>query len=628
MPFSIDVDNPGALLARMQPHIPDPAEIQAANYKLQQMRDEQAMAPMRREAMAQELQGLKYQNQERQLGLQEAQAVQQTLADPKYRKDDGTLDYSSAISDMAGRVRPKTLMELQGLNDAHIEKTSTAKKNIAEAGKLTEDTVRAHKEYIGEQAQKVKDSGYSPAVADMFLTILENENPQLYAPHMEGVRQQFQQDPNSIKALIDGLTTQKSETSSAELAAKRAATAETKQKVEIGGYDIAARTVPTDVDAPDFQQRYSAWYAGQPDAVKRQVPAMGSAAAVDKARRLGVSVEKQPEFDLNSYKAKMGLVGNSEYDQFLVQYARSLGKTPAQLTPDEGLASFEKFAELKQDKTMRDLAISQRTLAQTLSRAQLAQMPTDADYQTLAKSLLDHSISPTQFNELKAGRMGQISPTKVFLIAKQMNPNFSMANAENEFKAMEKTEADFTSGKEAGLVRSNNNAIEHLALLEEARKALANNDVPVLARIANYFGTQTGGTAATVYDHIAARVGDEVQKAFIPGGGSAGERVAAGTGSYSSKMGDAQNAANIRADLRLMDSQQRHLVDQYKRGTYGQGGQQLFTPEAMNARDRILGTQQSTVPAGKIAVISPEGVSGYIDADKWEAAKARGFKRQ
>ncbi len=33
-------------------------------------------------------------------------------------------------------------------------------------------------------------------------------------------------------------------------------------------------------------------------------------------------------------------------------------------------------------------------------------------------------------------------------------------------------------------------------------------------------------------------------------------------------------------------------------------------------------------PAGKIAVISPEGTKGYIDADKWEAAQKRGFKKQ
>jgi len=36
----------------------------------------------------------------------------------------------------------------------------------------------------------------------------------------------------------------------------------------------------------------------------------------------------------------------------------------------------------------------------------------------------------------------------------------------------------------------------------------------------------------------------------------------------------------------------------------------------------------SAAPAGKIRVISPEGVAGFIDADKWEAAQKRGFKRQ
>lgn len=44
-----------------------------------------------------------------------------------------------------------------------------------------------------------------------------------------------------------------------------------------------------------------------------------------------------------------------------------------------------------------------------------------------------------------------------------------------------------------------------------------------------------------------------------------------------------------------------------------------------------LGYQQAapaSVPAGKIAVISPEGIKGYINADKWDEAQKRGFRKQ
>ena len=163
---------------------------------------------------------------------------------------------------------------------------------------------------------------------------------------------------------------------------------------------------------------------------------------------------------------------------------------------------------------------------------------------------------------------------------------------------MEKTEDAFTSGKQAEMVRANNNALEHLDLFDQARVALANNNLPVLNRIANAFGVQLGSDAKTTFDHIGQRVSEEVSKAFLPGGGGQAERAGAMQG-YGSNMGDQQLQSNIRADVKLMDSQQRNLQDQYQRGTYGKGAQQLFTNEAMAARNRLLGVRSGPggVPA-------------------------------
>jgi hypothetical protein len=193
-------------------------------------------------------------------------------------------------------------------------------------------------------------------------------------------------------------------------------------------------------------------------------------------------------------------------------------------------------------------------------------------------------------------RMPGVSRQEILKAVLAKNPQFQESN----YDVAKKTEEGFTSGKQADLVRANNNALEHLGLLEAAGRALNNNDLPLLNRIGNELGFQTGSSAPAMYDLIAKKVGDETTKAFIPGGGGQGER-AAGAEDFSRNLNDAQRTANIRAAVKLMDSQQKNLQDQYKRGTYGAGKQQLYTDEAMQTRNRLLGNP------GQFSVKAPNG---------------------
>lgn len=379
----------------------------------------------------------------------------------------------------------------------------------------------------------------------------------------------------------------------ASLAAKSATTekdvaltAESKQKTAVASRAQALQELSA-VD-PANQGAYQFWASKHSEL---SPPPAYNADWVSRTVRSAVPAEKQPEYDLTTIKAKLGVLGNSDTDMFMARYAVSLGKTVTQLSFPEYVAGIQKYAEVHQDPTMRNLAIQQKNLSEAMLRLQMNQMPNAADIQVMAKSVLDKTLAPAQFQELRAGRMGGVG-TKVFTLAKQMDPTFDMQKADAQFRAMERTENDFTSGKEATLVRSNNNAIEHLGLLDQARVALRNHDLQALNAIGNWVGVQSGSDVTTVFDHIASRVGDEVSKAFIPGGGSAGERVAA-AGGYNSKMSDQQLQSNIRADIHLMDSQQRNLQDQYMRGTYNKGAQQLFTEQAAKTRDRVLGSNKT-----------------------------------
>ena len=147
---------------------------------------------------------------------------------------------------------------------------------------------------------------------------------------------------------------------------------------------------------PNDAAAYAAWKAKYPDISST---AQYDSAMVQRLVRGQVPAQAQPEYDINQYKLKMGLMGNSEYDQFLAQYARSLGKTPAQLTSQEALDSFGKFAELKADPVMRNNAIAMKGLQESMLRMQMSQMPTDQDIDTVARSVINKDIAPSQWQE-------------------------------------------------------------------------------------------------------------------------------------------------------------------------------------------------------------------------------------
>lgn len=311
-------------------------------------------------------------------------------------------------------------------------------------------------------------------------------------------------------------------------------------------------------------------------------------------------------------------------EDYLDAAAKKLGlKSRKEMSQEQQNKALGEYAQYHGDPVLRNLAVQSKQLQEQMLKLQQGNMPTPDDYKLFAQSLLDRSLSPTQFAELKAGRMGNLQPGRVFRLAKEMDPTYSMARSEFEFKAMEQTEKDFTSGNEATLVRANNNVLEHLGLLDQAGQALKNGDIPALNSIANAFGVATGKSAKTTYDLIAKRVSAESEKAFVPGAGSAAER-AAGSTDFSSNLNPEQRQNNIRATIHLHDSQQHNLVDQYTRGTYGQGQQKLFTPSAMATRDRLLGNGgAAALPNGGGKPADAKTIQQFLDANSNDKEKTR-----
>jgi hypothetical protein len=320
-----------------------------------------------------------------------------------------------------------------------------------------------------------------------------------------------------------------------------------------------------------------------------------------------VPAKDLPDYQLKQKKLQMGIFGDNPEEQFLARYAQSLkgqGKSIADLSFPEYTRGMQLYAESKQDPVMRQIAMSQKNLQEQMTRATLASLPTPESIDTFANMMLNHDMSPSQFSELRSGRVAWAPQvfTRATQIAQQTGKPFSPSTLESEYRTMQGTEDKFANGPEAQMARSFSNLMEHVGLLEEARKALPGKNLPFMQAIGNSIGVTVGGTAQTAYDTIADYVSNEAAKAFIPSGGGEAER-AKNAAHFERNLGDAQIQKNENVLMELADAQRRGLEFQYKKGTYNKGSQQLFTPQALAVRERFLGPEtpatQPTTPAAQ-----------------------------
>jgi len=164
----------------------------------------------------------------------------------------------------------------------------------------------------------------------------------------------------------------------------------------------------------------------------------------------------------------------------------------------------------------------------------------------------------------------------------QLNPEYQESN----FDTYKTTERDATTGRIATSATDLNTMIGHLTVLDQAATALKNNDIQALNKIANFFSVQTGNTPVTTYQAIVHRLGPEITKAYVAGGGTQGER---GTNEedFRADMGPDQIKQNIGISALLADSKIKAIQDQYQRGTYSRGKQKLISDEAEAARQNL-----------------------------------------
>lgn len=183
-----------------------------------------------------------------------------------------------------------------------------------------------------------------------------------------------------------------------------------------------------------------------------------------------------------------------------------------------------------------------------------------------------------------------------------LDPNYSKI----KYEAFKNTEKSATSGKLAEAAKSIRTMTGHMEALSEAANALNNKNIVVLNRIANEFGFQTGKDPKTVYQTIVNRLAPEIEKAYVPEGGTAAERGIHAS-DFDSSLSPTQIQNNIRTAIHLAGSLVDSLQHQYREGTYGRGNVDLLDDQSRNFYNKSGVTfQEKTVPVSKVDQFAAE----------------------
>jgi hypothetical protein len=546
--------------------------------------------PLETLARMQQMKTQAIQQQQANLGLQQAQLKldsNKAMMDA-FVKGGGDIDKTMNFMSQSGKVLPEDMITLQNHLQDYKTKAATLRKDQQQI--LKDDTNQyaaflngaTDQESLNAANAKAQQVGIGDNVPRLTVWPGDVDHVKAFANSLLGQSQLLDQQ----------LKGEQIKREQAGTASELAKTQETQQNVAKGDVEAAVRDIQlsakdpaTGTPTPDSWARIRALH---PNLNLEPVPTKEGIANLTGA---AVPVKDQADYQLKQLRLRLGMFGDSPEEQYLARYAQTLGKKSlADLTFSEYRAGMQKYAEDKQDPQMRQIAMQQKNLQEQLTQAQVASLPNPKAIDLYANMLLSHDMSPDQFAELRSGRVAWAPQVfqRAAQIAQSQGKAFSPATLEADYGAMRDTEKTFATGPEAQMARSFSNLMEHVGLIDQARKALGTGNIPLLRAIGNSIGVQAGGTAQTSYDTIADYVANEAAKAFLPSGGGESER-ARNAAHFDRSLGNDQLQKNIKELLDLADAQRRGLEYQYQKGTYGKGSQQLFTPQALAVRERFLG---------------------------------------
>lgn len=139
----------------------------------------------------------------------------------------------------------------------------------------------------------------------------------------------------------------------------------------------------------------------------------------------------------------------------------------------------------------------------------------------------------------------------------QINPDYDATT----YGAKVAAAKGFTAGPQGNQMRSFQVANDHLDQLLTMAQALNNGNFPLVNKIGNAFGVQTGQEPAAVFNAVRNLVGPEITSAIVSGGGSAHERDAAAA-TFDPSSSPAQFVGTVGATRNLMQAKYNAMLAQ------------------------------------------------------------------
>ncbi len=540
----------------MQIEVPNQAEAMGKMQNLIAMRNQNAMAPG-------QLQAQQLENQQRGMAVQQGQLDMEDQA--KFRKvyaDAGGDPEKLFPAAAAAGVGPKILLPMrEQLMKLATEKAGLDEKTLANHASKN-DQLSALMQPVTAETDPVKQEA------------LWNSQQQ------EGLRQgvltpqEVQQhpypgSPEAVKNYASTLVTDKWVTSqAAQLKAQAAADADKREAALQPSKVVEAQS------AAEFAQR------------KQNAPRLAAAAQAGPDKLAAELAATPPD----QAKPFLGLTDPTKIMRVGMTPSESAGAETAAKNAENNVSEYElRLRAAKGDQQAATaLAAAQsdkirvsQTEAQNKWNLQMGAMTSaDGKPSEMAQSVADYKVPMAQAFARLPGPAREILMRQV----KQVNPDFDASH----YDVARKTEMDATTGKLAQTSNAQSTALAHLDVLHQAIRGLKNGDIKVLNQLGNSMGLQTGNNAKTIYDAIVHKVGPELSSAYLAGGGSVGERGATEK-DFDSSFAPDQLESNVAVSAKLLGGKIKANQDQYSRGTYGRGKQELITKEAKDALERLSG---------------------------------------
>lgn len=185
---------------------------------------------------------------------------------------------------------------------------------------------------------------------------------------------------------------------------------------------------------------------------------------------------------------------------------------------------------------------------------------------------------------------------------------------ETTFPAKNKILTEYVKDASTGEIGAINTALGHLGELNVAAKALSQNDLPLLHSLASKLGLATGGDAESTYQSILHRVGPEMTKAYVKGGGTEGER-GANEADFALSKGQKQIISNIAESASLLNSKLASKRNDWNKTFQPRNESQQFdarfiTPDAKQTLDSLSAkapTSKAEAKGSALSIKAPNG---------------------